>query len=125
MAETCKLGEEVTNKMLGVGRGQKRIVKLGRERFDCWPLSWNKQSTVLFGWSEFEPSPHAGIGSCTGVSVLVLTCGLTKLFWINSKTCINLMVTNQDLAHYCNPILNLLILFTNYTVKALLVTTLS
>ena len=49
MAETCKLGEEVTNKMLGVGRGQKRIVKLGRERFDCWPLSWNKQSTVLFG----------------------------------------------------------------------------
>ena len=66
MAETCKLGEEVTNKMLGVGRGQKRIVKLGRERFDCWPLSWNKQSTVLFGWSEFEPSPHAGIGSCTG-----------------------------------------------------------
>ena len=94
MAETCKLGEEVTNKLLGVGRGQKRIVKLGRERFDCWPLSWNKQSTVLFGWSEFEPSPHAGIGSCTGVSVLVLTCGLTKLFWINSKTCINLMVTN-------------------------------
>ena len=34
------------------------------------------------------------------------------------------MVTNQDLAHYCNP-LNLLIFFTNYTVKALLVTTLS
>ena len=55
MAETCKLGEEVTNKMLGVGRGLKRIVKLGRERFDCWSLSWNKQSTVLFGWSEFEP----------------------------------------------------------------------
>ena len=116
-------GGGVTNKMLGVGRGQKRTVKLGRERFECWPLSW-KQSTVLFGWSEFEPSPHAGMGSCTGVSVLVLTCGLTKLFWINSKTCINLMVTNQDLAHYCNQ-LNLLILFTNYTVKALLATTLS
>ena len=60
MAETCKLGEEVTNKMLGVGRGQKRIVKLGRERFDCWPLSWNKQSTVLFGWSEFEPTFFEG-----------------------------------------------------------------
>ena len=57
----------MANKMLGVGRGQKRIVKLGTERFECWPLSW-KQSTMPFGWSEFEPSPHAGIGSCTGVS---------------------------------------------------------
>ena len=48
MAETCKLGEEVTNKMLGVGRGQKRIVKLGREGFESWPLNW-KQSTCLVG----------------------------------------------------------------------------
>ena len=54
-------GGEVTNEMLGVGRGQKRIVKLGRERFECWPLSW-KQSTVLSGWSEFEPSPHSRLG---------------------------------------------------------------
>ena len=74
--------------MLEVGRGQKRTVKLGRKRFECWPLSW-KKSTVLFGLSEFEPSPHTAIGSCTGVSVLVLTS-------------INLMVTDQDLAHYCN-----------------------
>ena len=101
MVETRKPGGEVANKMLEVGRGQNRTVKLGRERFECWPLSW-KQSTVLFGSSEFEPSPHTAIGSCTGVSVLVLTHGLTKCFWINSKTCINLVVTDQDLAHYCN-----------------------
>ena len=74
--------------MLEVGRRQKRTVKPGRKRFECSPLSW-KQSTVLFGLSEFEPSPHTAIGSCTGVSVLVLTS-------------INLMVTDQDLAHYCN-----------------------
>ena len=104
MVETRKLeggGGMVANKMLEVGRGQKRSVKLGRERFECWSLSW-KQSTVLFGWSEFEPSPHTAMGSFTGVSVLVLTCGLTKFFWINSKTCISVMVTDQDLAHYCN-----------------------
>ena len=102
MVETRKPGGgEVANKMLEVGRGQNRTVKLGRERFECWPLSW-EQSTVLFGSSEFEPSPHTAIGSCTGVSVLVLTHGLTKCFWINSKTCINLVVTDQDLAHYCN-----------------------
>ena len=103
MVETHKPGGggKVANKMLEVGRGQKRTVKLGRERFECWPLSW-KQSTVLFGSSEFEPSPHTAIGSCTGVSVLVLTHRLTKCFWITGETCINLMVTDQDLAHYCN-----------------------
>ena len=62
MAETCKLGGEVTNKMLGVGRGQKRIVKLARERFKCWPLSWKQSTLVLFGWREFEPSPHSMLG---------------------------------------------------------------
>ena len=101
MVETRKpWGRKVANEMLEVGMEQKRTVKLGRETFECRPLSW-KQSTVLFGLSEFEPGPHTAIGSCTGVSVLVLTCGLTKFFWINSKTCINLMVTYQDLAHYC------------------------
>ena len=33
--------------MLEVGRGQKRTVKLGKERFECWPLSW-KYSPVWF-----------------------------------------------------------------------------
>ena len=56
MVETRKPGGKVANKMLEVGRRQKRTVKLGRERFECWPLSW-KQSTVLFGLREFEPSP--------------------------------------------------------------------
>ena len=104
MVETRKLGGgggKGPKKKSGGGGGQKRTVKLGRERFDCWSLSW-KQSTVLFGSSEFEPSPHTAIGSSTGGSVLVLTHGLKKCFWINSKTCINLMVTDQDLAHYCN-----------------------
>ena len=62
-------------------------------------LKLEAKYSPIFGWSEFEPSPHTAIGSCTGVSVLVLTCGLTKCFWINSKTCISLMVTDQDLAH--------------------------
>ena len=48
MVETRKLeGGMVANKMLEVGRGQKRTVKLGKERFECWSLSW-KQSTVLY-----------------------------------------------------------------------------
>ena len=65
-------------------------------------LALKLEAKYLFGWSEFEPSPLTGIGSCTGESALVSSCGFTKCFWINSKTCINLLVTNHDLANYCN-----------------------
>ena len=73
-------------------------MKLGKEGFESWPLNWKQISTCLV-----EVNLNlAGIGSCTGESALVSSSGFTKCFSINSKTLVNLLVTNHDLANYCN-----------------------